>query len=348
MGRRPYRVEINYPKKGKPQYYLVKDVKVKGKRGKVKKYLGSGMAPTRDHVEKCRREYAYDLEYKAALKKADLSSSLYTSDFLNRTQMKTLEEIRFIYQTVRRFMTANEVKVYEENFEINYVHGTTFIEGNTLSLNEARDLLVNDVAPKEKTLREINEVQNFKSIVKFRNKYNGKVDLDFINHLHALIMNNIDMESAGSFRRTDEVSISGCNIKITPAIMVKEELENIMSNYYNRIENGKHPLEEAVLFHYNFEIIHPFNDGNGRVGREIFNYMLTKDKFPKLLFLGKDRERYISALQKGNAGEVGEMINLFSELVTEQRLQVLKDNLAKVVIPPVKDGQLRLPDFCAS
>ena len=100
------------------------------------------------------------------------------------------------------------------------------------------------------------------------------------------------------------------------------------------------------MFHYKFEIIHPFNDGNGRVGREIFNYMLMKASFPKLLFLGSERESYLDSLKLGNEEKFREMIGIFAKLITDQRYHILIENLGKVVIPPKKTGQLRIVDFC--
>jgi len=62
MPRKPYRVEVNYPEKGKPKYFLVKDVKVRGRRGKVRKYIGSGIvAPLVSDINRFRREYAYEI-----------------------------------------------------------------------------------------------------------------------------------------------------------------------------------------------------------------------------------------------------------------------------------------------
>ncbi len=92
-------------------------------------------------------------------------------------------------------------------------------------------------------------------------------------------------------------------------------------------------------------MIHPFTDGNGRVGREIFNYMLTRSGYPKLPFLGKDRNTYIQSLQFGNEKKCAEMVQIFADLIATQRVDVIKKNLRKVVVPPQKTGQLRITDF---
>jgi len=316
----------------------------KNKKGKVKKYLGTDQ-PSEEELEKYRREYAYELELKAAQKKAEFSSMFYESDYLTDNQIKGLEEIRFIYKIFTELLTINEINAYERRFEVSYVQGTTSIEGNTLSLIEAYDLLVNGILPEEKTLREINEVQNFIKVREYRDKYKKRITIKFISNLHSLIMDNIDFESAGVFRRADDIFIVGCDLRVTPSIMIKTELEEIIKEYYSRLDEKKHPFEEAVLFHYKFEMIHPFTNGNGRVGREIFNYMLSRSGYPKLLFLGKDREDYIKYLHMGNEENYGYMIEGFASIITSQRMDKLKENLKKVVIPIEKTGQMRLTDF---
>ena len=344
MARKPYRVELTYPKNRKPQYFLVKDVSVKGKRRKARKYLGIKQ-PTAEEVDKYRIEYAYEIESKAARKKAEISCSFYNPVYLAQEEMRQIEEIRYIYKTFTDLLTTNEIEVYEMNFEVNYVQGTTSIEGNSLSLKEAYDLLIHGISPKKKSLREINEIQNFKRVKEYRDKNRGKVTIDFIKTLHTFIMSNIDLESAGVFRRIDDLGILGCDLRIAPSIVIEKELLEIIDRYYTNIDNGNYPFEEAVLFHYKFEIIHPFTDGNGRVGREVFNYMLNKRGYPKLLFLGDDRESYIKSLQLGNEEKYHEMIRVFVNLIISQRSQILKTNLKKVVVPPKKTGQLRLTDF---
>ena len=344
MARKQYRVEIDYPKKRKPRYFLVKDVRVRGKKRKIRKYLGV-TPPTAEDVDNYRKRYAYDIELKAARKKAELSYELYTPSYLAQKEIKSIEEIRWIYKTFNDLLTTNEIKAYEQYFEINYIQGTTSIEGNTLSLKETYDLLIHGIPPKGKSLREINEIQNFRKVKEYRDKYKGKVTIDFIKSLHTLIIHNIDLESAGVFRRIDDLCILGCDSRVAPSILIEEELLKIIDEYYTKLNEGKYPFEEAVIFHYKFEMVHPFTDGNGRVGREIFNYLLTRSRYPKLLFLGKDRDTYIKALQFGNEEKYADMVQIFVNLIISQRLPILKTNLKKVVVPPKKTGQLRLTDF---
>jgi len=343
MGRKPYRVELSYSH-GRPSYYLVKDVWVQGKKRKTRKYIGR-YQPTSKELENYRRDFAYEIEMRVAEKKAEMSCSLYKSEFLSLDQVRDIETIRFLYKTFTELLTTSEIEVYERNFEINYVQGTTSIEGNTLSTNQVSDLLINGIAPKDKSLREINEVQNFKKVKTYRDKYKGKVTTDFVRTLHSLVMSNIDFDAAGAFRRTDDVGIAGCDLQVTPSVLIEGELNRIIKKYYEKIEENWFPFEAAVMFHYYFEMIHPFADGNGRVGREILNYMLKRLGYPRLLFLGSDRDAYINSLKLGNGKRYSEMIETFFDLIYKQRYHVLVNNLKNVVIPPQKSKQRLLSDF---
>jgi len=347
MARRPFRVEVNYPAGRKAQYFLIRDVKVGERRAKVRKYLGI-KAPSAEDVARFRKLYAPEMEYRTALKRADLSAQQYTCDYLSHGLLIGVERVKSIYNSVQGLLTVNEIEAYETQFEVTYVQGTTAIEGNTLSLHEAHDLLVGGVSPKGKALREINEVQNFRKVATYRNAYHRRVTLDFIRNLHALVMDNIDMESAGAFRRRDDLGITGCDLPVAASSIIPTALEGIVDEYYASIGAGKHPFEQAAIFHYKFEMIHPFTDGNGRVGREVFNYMLSRTRYPRLLFLGKDRARYIDCLKSGNGDDDTGLVSGFAQLIVDQRLAILERRLKEIAVPIKRVGQTRLSDYVAS
>ena len=118
----------------------------------------------------------------------------------------------------------------------------------------------------------------------------------------------------GSFRRSDDIVILGYDFLLCPSLLIEEQLQDLIDDYYTKLRNRYHPFEQAILFHLNFETIHPFGDGNGRVGREIFNYMITKESYPPMLFLGEERDTYISALKAGNDKKYHDMVEMFIDM----------------------------------
>ena len=230
-------------------------------------------------------------------------------------------------------MAQSELDAIEQDLTIRYVHGTTFIEGNTLTMEQTAKLFNYGIPPKDKNLLEIYEVQNYKKVLKFRRKYSKRVTVDFVRKIHSLVMDNIDLEMAGVFRRSDDIAIAGYDVMLTPHILIEEELGNIIGEYYGNIENKRCPFEEAVLFHYRFERVHPFTDGNGRTGREILNYMLSRSGYPMFVISGKDRERYIDSFGLGDGDDLKGMTEIFANLYLEQWLERLRRNLREFVKP---------------
>jgi Fic family protein len=343
-----YRLERQISEDGKESFYLVKDIRVKNLKAKVTKYIGN-KEPNADELDRLRNEHSFDLENKAIIKKTELATSLFITDRMDqekgRNLIRSIEELRFLCETFSRHLTTSEVEWYSNLMEIQYVNGTTSIEGNTLSLDQTRSLLNDGILPENKSLREVNEVQNFRKVRSLRLKHKEKVDLNFIREIHRRIMDNIDHESAGDFRRTDMVGIGGCESQLSPSVVIEQELTEALDDYYTKLDEGHNPFIEAVALHHNFERIHPFSDGNGRTGREIFNYMLERAGYPRLLFLGRDREKYIRALKEGDEGKFDKMAVSFVQLLISQRKSIVSDNLERILKSPVKKGQMRMTDF---
>jgi Fic family protein len=313
-----------------PKFYLVKDVRVGPRTARVKKYLGA-KAPSARDLKAYEKKFALGLELKAAYAAGKLGAAVYRTKYLTKEQVAALEEVRYLARLASDILMKSELEAYEQQFEVQYVQGTTAIEGNTLTFHETADLLLYGIVPGSRSLREINEVQNFKSVKAFRDKYRGKVNRAFIKKLHSLIMHNIDDESAGIFRRTDNIGILGADVQLCPSLLIEDELDRITADLYKRIKLGYHPFEEAIMYHYQLESIHPFADGNGRVGREIFNYMLVRKGYPRLLFPGKGRSEYIDALRLGNEGRYADMASVFVDMAICGKADVLRENIKNIM-----------------
>jgi Fic family protein len=309
---------------GTDLYFLSKDIHFKGKRRRIR-IPWKGQPPDISDLEHIVLSRIDEVLEKAQRARISLTSDYYALEYIPIELTQTLEEIAVAVQFMLDFLPLHEQEIYKQRFGMRYIHGTTSIEGNTLSLQQVRDLIEFDEIPQAKSKREVFEVNNFERVLEYRNAYKGKVTLPFIKKLHELIIRETGEAQPGSFRQHDRIMIVGYDSPLCPSILIEEELQKGIDTYYTKVRNKYHPFEQAALFHLHFETIHPFDDGNGRVGREIFNYMITKEGYSPMLFLGEERETYISALNAGNNTKYGNMVGKFMEMYISLYHSVARD-----------------------
>ncbi len=87
--------------------------------------------------------------------------------------------------------------------------------------------------------------------------------------------------------------------------------------WYRSNKRKYHPVVVAAYFHHVFESIHPFRDGNGRVGRLLLNFILRKNNLPMVNIKFKERNKYYSALEDGNNGNIKPMAELIIKYLEE-------------------------------
>ena len=114
-----------------------------------------------------------------------------------------------------------------------------------------------------------------------------------------------------------------------PPEHVDSELENLLDFYQVYENDGCHPILLAAWLHHRFEQIHPFEDGNGRVGRAILTWHLVKNDFFPIVISRDDRTEYINALEKADAGNLTPLIELFVRLQKNTILQALDEGDAE-------------------
>ncbi|MDP1728994.1 MAG: Fic family protein, partial [archaeon] len=185
-----------------------------------------------------------------------------------------------------------------KNYVIEFAYNTASIEGNTISLEEARNLLNEGITPKDRTLREVYDLQNTEKVFFELLNLNIKTELnhDLIVNIHDKLLANID-ERKGY--RTTDIRVVHSNFDASPGKYVRTDMD-LLLKWFNENNNKVHPLVLAIVFHHKFEKIHPFSDGNGRTGRMIANYILLKKGFPPMIVHKKTRKEYLEFMREAD------------------------------------------------
>lgn len=206
--------------------------------------------------------------------------------------------------------------VFSGHFLISFVSNTNQIENIDVDYNSTRELFESEtVTTYTGDLRNIFSVMNNKSVAAYVNSQLHNcfpISKEMILEVHRLLMfASIDKhryedngERAGAFKRKDY-----CVGKLSVG-SVPEDVEGDIDLLCELcVENwDKDPLKVAAFFQCYFEYIHPFADGNGRVGRWLTNYILVANNHPPVLFTMEKRKEYYAALEAFDAEENYELM----------------------------------------
>ena len=297
---------------GDKTYYYLRASERKGKRIIVKDiaYLGSTikevkvnlekLLPYKDKIRKAYRTIHNFLESNYYLE-IILKSKLKKDEFLQK--LNEIEACKLHYNSIFKKQDKITQEEILKNFVIEFSFNTTSMEGNTINLAEAKSLLQEGLTPKDKTLREIYDLQNTEKVFFEIIKLKEELSNDLIIKIHDKLIENIDPRKG--YRITDIIVVRA-NFKATPAPYVKTDMD-LLLKWYNQNKQKLHPLVLGTIFHHKFEKIHPFMDGNGRTGRMLLNYILLKNNYSPIIIHKKSRKEYLEALRladKSNLTEV--------------------------------------------
>jgi len=189
------------------------------------------------------------------------------------------------------------LKIINETEVAEQVYNSNAIENSTLSLEETEKILLQINLDRYISEREIFEAKNLARVVSYihiRAK-ERKFDIEMLLLLHKMLLANIRDDIAGRFRINDEWVRVANHIAADPKDII-EKIEAMLVIYDSSV--NENIIKRIALLHLTFEHIHPFVDGNGRIGRSMNNYLLIREGFVPINIKFIDRNLYYNAFRE--------------------------------------------------
>ena len=186
------------------------------------------------------------------------------------------------------------LKIIDESELSESVFNSNAIENSTLTLKETERILLELEISRNVSVREVFEAKNLAKVMEYtRGKaLESELSKEMVLLLHKTLINNIDDAIAGRFRTTGEYVRVGTHIAPAPE-HVERMIEAILLEF--AADHLNYFTDRIAKFHLDFETIHPFCDGNGRMGRVIINYQLIRFGFPTIIIRDKEKRIYYSS-----------------------------------------------------
>ena len=208
------------------------------------------------------------------------------------------------------------------------VYNSNAIENSTLTLEDTENILAGFTA-RAHDVREIFEAKNLAEVTEELIRGVGKLDANLILRLHGMLLRGINDDWAGRFRRRGEWVRVGAHMGANPEY-VDRLVETIITEYY---EDENYFIDRVARFHAEYETIHPFSDGNGRVGRVIINQQLLELGVPPIIIPNKGKERHYYPVFRGYP--VSGDYSALSTLIARQLIESLNKRITLITAPKV-------------
>jgi len=189
------------------------------------------------------------------------------------------------------------LKLISEAEVAEQVYNSNAIENSTLNLKETEKILLHLDLDRYVTEREIFETRNLARVVEYIDTKARvqEMNLEMILLLHRMLLTNIRDDIAGRFRESGEWVKVANHIACDPGQIVGK-LDDMFIKYNSSV--NKNIIKRIALFHLSFEHIHPFVDGNGRIGRVLNNYLLIREGYVPINIKFIDRIFYYEAFEQ--------------------------------------------------
>lgn len=277
--------------KGKILYYLGHSFREGDKVHKIRKYLGADLnqTPLKEREEKAKALILEEIKRYKIIKDPLVEG-------LSEREISFVKKLEKKIPLKISHLSEQEWLVFSEVFTYN----TNAIEGSELNSKEVREVLEEDKWPK-KSKTDIAETYGVSEAIDYIRKTKEHISLDLIREIHRIVFKN-SKDFAGNYRKPgEEVVVMGRMGNIVHEGAPQSRviaLLNELIHWYNTYKAKYPALLLAAVVHNQFENIHPFREGNGRVGRILLNNILIKHGFPPMNIDFTNRAEYYASLQE--------------------------------------------------
>ena len=260
--------------KGNKKYlYLEHSIRKGNKVVKKEKYLGTKIPKD---IGRIKEEFLREL-------KAEL--------------YKKLEKIKKHFQEEWKRLPKTVKDKQKEEISIAFTYNSNAIEGSTITLEEVREIVHDKIAP-NKPLRDIKETEAHNKIFLQMLDKKEKITNELMLRWHEEAFHETKQDIAGKLREY----LVRVGPHVAPDWKEVKPLMKKLVEFIHKERKRMNPVELAGRAHYRFEIIHPFGDGNGRIGRLLMNFILWHAGYPMVIIEYKKRSSYYKAFTKKEEG----------------------------------------------
>lgn len=254
-----------------------------------------------------------------------------------QTLLQKIKQLKAAIEELRPLDKHTLGKI-EQKFRLDWNYHSNAIEGNSLNFGETKSFLLHGITAAGKPLKDHLDLRGHnEAILALEDiiKEERPITENFIRELHKVIL----VEDSYNPAQTPEGKPTQKKIKVgqykstnnhvqtsTGEIFYFASVEETPAKMHDLIEwlrkhkEQENPVVLAALFHYKFIVIHPFDDGNGRLARILMNFILMRAGFPPVVIKTKEKEAYFRALRQADGGNTG----TFVEYIAEQLLASLE------------------------
>lgn len=274
------------------KYYLAHSFRKNKKVRKIRFYLGVNLA--KNELAK-KRMYAEEIIRERVKRYEFVHDPFY--GILSSHELEELKILEVRGDIKILHLTEDDWTKFTQAF----TYDTNAIEGSSVTASEVVGILKRGEWPEDRRKWEISETYGVAEAVNLIRKTKEHISLNLIKELHRVVFKN-SKPFAGQFRSKGvEVGVVDAvgNVihKGAPSSEIAKLLKELIT-WYNKNRKKYPPILLAAVVHNQFETIHPFQDGNGRVGRLLLNNILLKHNLPPVNIKLKNRKEYYIALQE--------------------------------------------------